>query len=112
MSPIYYEWYYLDDVPAIYAPPTVAVPANYVIPYISISYNTAGTIATLTITQPTTTAASFGGALAGTGSFSDPDFVINTNTTTAVISGLTPGMTYTMRIRAYSGSNQTGTYGD
>jgi len=112
MSPIYYEWYYLDDVPATYAPPTVAVPANYVIPYISISYNAAGTIATLTITQPTTTAASFGGALAGTGSFSDPDFVINTNTTTAVINGLTPGMTYTMRIRAYSGSNQTGTYGD
>ena len=51
MSPIYYEWYYLDDVPATYAPPTVSVPANYIIPYISISYNTAGTIATLTITQ-------------------------------------------------------------
>jgi hypothetical protein len=95
-----------------YNPPSVATPANYAIPYVSISYNATGTIATLTITQPTTTAASFGGELTSTGSFGSPDFLINTNTTTAVISGLTPGITYSMRIRAYSSSNQTGTYGD
>lgn len=112
MSPVYYDWFSMNgSILDTYTPPNTSDPANYVIPYVAITYNSAGTVATLYISQTNVPALSFGGALAGTSSFNDPDFVINTNTTTAVISGLTPGAVYTLRLRAYSGSGQTGTYG-
>ena len=94
-----------------YTPPNASDPANYAIPYVAISYNAAGTSATLTIAPSTITPGSYGGSLAGTSTFNDPDHVMNSNNSTITINGLTPGMIYTMRIRAYSGSNQTGTYG-
>lgn len=113
MSPIYYDYYYLNGSTLdTYSPPTVPTPASLKIPYVAITYNAAGTSATLNITVPTTTPGSYGGSLAGTSTFNDPDFVINTTSPTYTINGLTPGMTYSMRLRAYSGVNATGTYGD
>lgn len=95
-----------------YSPATVPVPANYEIPGISIVYNSTGTSATITVVSPLTTPGSYGGSVAGTGSFNDPDFVINDADGIFTLSPLTPGSTYTLRIRAYSGANSTGTYGN
>lgn len=116
MSPIY-DWYTttiygsaLDSAPtgenAIYNIPSVT----------SITYNAAGTIATVTVANPTIgVAQSFGGAVAGSGTFNDPDFVINSSSNTFTIGSIsypmTPGANYYMRIRAYSGTGQTGQYG-
>lgn len=109
---IQYGWNSMNGaVMDTYTAPTVPIPANYIIPYISVTYNAAGTSATLTITPPTTTPGSYGGS-ATSRTFNDPDFIIATNTTTYTINGLTPGQTYSLRIRAWSGANQTGTYGD
>lgn len=101
----------------IYHAPTVLDPANYKIPYISITYNATGTSATILITPPASSPLSYGGAVAGTGSFNDPDFVINFNAQfgyelSHTVNGLIPGSLYSLRLRAYSGSNQTGTYGE
>lgn len=114
MSPRYEYWYINGggDPLDTYSPPTITEPADYKISSISISYNSAGTSATITVTPPTTTPGSYGGSVAGTGTFNDPDFVINDNDGTFTISPLTPGSLYSVRIRAYSGVNQTGTYGD
>jgi len=112
MSPVYYQSYYLNGSALdTYTPPNVNDPANYKIPYIAISYNAAGTSATLTVTSPVTTPASYGGS-ATSYTFNDPDFVINDADGVFTLSPLTPGQTYTLRIRAYSGANSTGTYGD
>lgn len=111
---IQYGWNSMNGaVMDTYTAPTVPIPANYIIPYISVTYNAAGTSATLTITPPTTTPGSYGGsATSPSRTFNDPDFIIATNTTTYTINGLTPGQTYSLRVRAWSGANQTGTYGD
>lgn len=113
MSPIAYDYYYMNGSSFdTYNPPTSTTPANYKIPGITITYNTAGTSATVIVTPPITTPGSYGGSVAGTGTFNDPDFVINDADGNFTISPLTPGSIYTLRIRAYSGANQTGTYGD
>lgn len=107
-SMIYYDWYSLDTV---YDPSTAPVPANFQIPYIAVSYNDAGTSATLTITTPNAGAESYGGSLT-LYSFNDPYRVVNSNSSPITITGLTPGTTYSLRIRAYSQLNQTGVHGD
>jgi hypothetical protein len=112
MSPIYYEPYYMNgSFLDTYVPPNTGNPANYRIPYIAVSYNAAGTSATLTIAPSTSTPGSYSGA-ATSYTFNDPDFVINTNTNTYTITGMTPGVTYSLRIRAWTGANQSGSYGD
>lgn len=117
MSPILYQWFYANGG-AIdnYDPATVPVPANYKIPSVKITYNTTGTGAIIVFTAPTATAGSYGGAIAsvsGFNGFSDLDYrVINVNSNTYTASGLIPGKTYYLRVRAYSGPNQTGTYGE
>ena len=100
----------------IYSAPTNSVPANYLISYASIAYNAEGTIATVTVTPPSGIVGSYGGSVAGSGSFSDPDFIINSNSNVFTIGSsllpMTPGSNYYMRVRAYSGANSTGTSGD
>jgi hypothetical protein len=100
----------------IYSAPTNSVPANYLISYASITYNAEGTIATVTVTPPSGIVGSYGGSVAGSGSFSDPDFIINSNSNVFTIGSsllpMTPGSNYYMRVRAYSGANSTGTSGD
>ena len=114
-----YDYYYTTVYGAYldtYNAPSASIPANYLISYASISYNTEGTIATVVVTPPSVSVGSYGGSVAGTGSFNDPDFVINSNSNTftvgSLISPLVPGTNYYMRLRAYSGAGSTGTYGD
>jgi len=116
MSPIYDYWTTTIYGSALDSAPT-GENAVYNIPSVtSISYNAAGTIATVTVANPTFgVAQSFGGSVAGLGTFNDPDFVINSATNTFTIGSIaypmTPGANYYMRIRAYSGAGQTGQYG-
>ena len=114
-----YDYYYTTVYGAYldtYNAPTASNPANYLISYASISYNTEGTIATVVVTPPSGPVGSYGGSVAGSGSFNDPDFIINSNSNTftigSLISPLVPGTNYYMRLRAYSGTNSTGTVGD
>ncbi|MEY4331283.1 MAG: hypothetical protein RLZZ196_21 [Bacteroidota bacterium] len=102
-------WY---DVDTSYSTPTAPVPADYLIPWVAITPNSNGTSAVISVGSSVATPASYGGSVAGTGSFNDPDFVINTSSMPYTLNGLTPGSNYVLRIRAYSGSGQTGTYGE
>lgn len=86
-----------------YTPPTAPTPSDYAIPWISIATNAAGTQATITAGPTTVTPTVFGGAVTSY-SFNDPDFVINTSSTPYVINGLTPGKSYSIRLRAGNGS--------
>lgn len=119
MCPVDYNYWYntiygtqLDT----YTVPTNPVPADYLLSYASVAYNTQGTIATVTVSPPVGIVGSYGGSVAGSGSFNDPDFVINSSSNVFTIgsslSPMTPGASYYMRLRAYSGANATGTYGD
>lgn len=115
MSPVYYNHWYVNgggDPLDTYSAPTATEPADYKISSISVVYNSTGTSATITVTPPNTIPASYGGSVAGTGSFNDPDFVINDADGVFTLSPLTPGSTYSLRVRAYSGANATGSYGD
>jgi len=114
MTPIDYNYWYANGSGSIdsYSPPTATTPANLKIPAINIAYAANGTSATVTVISPTTTPGSYGGAVAGSATFNDPDLVINDNDGVFTLSPLTPGSLYTLRIRAYTGANQTGTYGD
>jgi hypothetical protein len=105
----FYDWYMIDG--ESYSAPTASVPANYNIPWVTIE-TTSTTTAIIKVGASTTTPGSYGGAIAGSSSFNDPDFVVNTATMPYNLSGLNPGSTYTLRLRAYSGSNATGTYGE
>lgn len=105
----FYDWYMIDG--ESYSTPTASVPANYNIPWVTIE-TTSTTTAIIKVGASTTTPGSYGGAIAGSSSFNDPDFVVNTATMPYNLSGLNPGSTYTLRLRAYSGSNATGTYGE
>jgi len=105
----YYEYYDIGDS---YTTPTASVPANYLIPWIIIAPNAAGTSITISVGSSISTPGSYGGSIAGSGTFNDPDFVINTNTMPYTLNGLTPGSTYSIRLRAWSGAGQTGTYGE
>lgn len=104
----YYEWYQLDSA---YETPTIPTPEQFKIPFVSIKYNSTTSV-TITVSQPPASPGSYGGSIAGTGSFNDPDFVINSTNNIITINGMTAGRSYSLRIRAYSGPNATGTYGD
>jgi hypothetical protein len=117
MSPVYYEYYSVNGSSwDTYDPATAPTPANLKISSVLISYNSSGTIATVTVVPPLGTAGSYGGSVAGSSTFNDPDFVVNSNSNVFTIGSsqfpLTPGSVYKLRIRAYSGSNQSGFYGD
>ena len=97
---------------------TYSVPADYTIPWISVE-TTSLTAIKIIIKHPTAAPGSFGGAITSY-TFNDPDFVfpvsgdtivVSTDRTTITKSGLIPGTLYDIRVRAYSGASQAGTYG-
>lgn len=111
------DWNYYtlaDDGGAIdtYSPATAPLPSNYQIFWVNVTPNATGTSATIEVGSPISVPGSYGGAIAGSSTFNDPDFVINTASMPYTITGTTPGATYTLRLRAYSGANSTGVYGD
>lgn len=117
MSPISPDYYYVNGSTwDSYDPATAPTPANLKISSILVSYNSTGTIATVTVVPPLGTAGSYGGSVAGESTFNDPDFVISSNTNVftigSIASPMTPGMVYKLRIRAYAGSSLSGFYGD
>jgi len=117
MSPIAYEYYSVNGSTwDTYNAPTVPNPADFKISSLSVSYNVLGTIATVTVTPPNVIVGSYGGSVAGTSTFNDPDYVINSTSNTFTIGSmaapLTPGAVYKLRVRAHSGANSTGTHGD
>lgn len=105
----YWDWYMIDG--ESYNAPTAPVPADYNIPWITVE-TTSSTTIVISAGTPTAIPGTYGGSIAGTSTFNDPDFVINTATVPYTLTGLTPGLTYTLRLRAWSGANATGTYGE
>ena len=104
----YYEWYMLDG--ESYSPPTAVTPAQLKIPFVSVKPISTTSI-TIEISPPSATPASYGGS--GTShSILDPDFIVNSTSNIVTINNLIPGKRYDLRIRAYTGANATGTYGD
>jgi hypothetical protein len=94
-----------------YTAPTASVPADYNIPWITVE-TASPTSIIIKAGAPTASVGTYGGSIAGTSTFNDPDFIINTATLPYTLTGLTPGATYKLRIRAWSGANATGTYGE
>ena len=97
---------------------TAPVPADYTIPWISIE-TTSLTAIKIIIKHPVATPGSFGGS-ASMFNINDPDIVFPTGSdvvssvagqTTISKSGLVPGATYRIRVRAYSGASFTGVTG-
>ena len=93
-----------------YSSPTATTPADLKIPWISIQ-TTSPTRAVITLGTPSVTPGSYGGS-GTTYTHNDPDFVFTTTSGTHVREGLIPGQKYSVRARAYTGANATGTYGD
>lgn len=109
----YYAQYMLDG--ESYSPPTDPTPANYNIPFMSVIMNSS-TDVTIVAGTPSLTPGSYAGAISTLSNFnaiSDLDYH-SLNDADGLInkSGLTPGQTYYIRLRAYSGANATGTYGE
>ena len=96
-----------DTVGDTYYPPTSA---NLTIPYATV-LPTSTTSITFIAQSSLANAGSYGGAITSY-SFNDPDFVINESLGVFNKTGLTPGVSYTLRIRAYANANQTGAYGE
>ncbi len=94
----------------VYAVPTYATPANLKIPYIIVQ-TTSPTRAVITLGTPSATPGSYGGS-GTTYTHNDPDFVFTTTNGVYVRENLTPGATYSVRARAWSGAGATGTFGE
>ena len=109
----FYDWYMLDGEG--YSPPTVSVPANYNIPFVSVIV-TSSTEATIVAGSPTTTPLSYSGTASTEPNFSGFSAIDHRPFTNAdgivFLTGLLPGIKYYLRIRAHSGANATGTYGE
>lgn len=88
-----------------YTAPTAPTPSDYAIPWISIQTNTAGTAATVTAGSTNISATTFEGAYSTSG-FSNlySTFSINTSSLPYTITGLTPGTSYSIRLRAGNGT--------
>lgn len=92
-------------------PATTTGGANYTIPWIYIN-PTSTTAISVIIMTPATTPGSYAGVIYSSGSTpSDPDFTFTDTNGIFSKTGLTPGTTYTIRARCYSGSTGNGTYG-
>ncbi len=105
----YYD-YYTTFNGETYSPPTAPTPADLKIPWISIQ-TTSPTRAVITLGTPSVTPGSYAGN-GTTYSHNDPDFVFTTTSGIHVRENLIPGQRYSVRARAYSGANATGTYGE
>jgi hypothetical protein len=112
MSPWLPEWYMINGG---YTAPTAAVPANYTIPFVSVIV-TSPTEATIVAGSPTTTPGSYSGVASTSGNFSGFSAIDHRPFTNAdgivFLTGLLPGTKYYLRVRAHSGTNATGTYGE
>ena len=92
-------------------PATTTGGANYTIPWIHINPTSTTEISVIIMT-PATTPGSYAGVIYSSGSTpSDPDFTFTDANGIFSKTGLTPGQTYTIRARCYSGSTGNGTYG-
>jgi len=112
MSPWLPEWYMINGG---YTTPTAAVPANYTIPFVSVIV-TSPTEATIVAGTPTTTPLSYSGTASTESNFSGFSAIDHRPFTNAdgivFLTGLLPGIKYYLRVRAHSGTNATGTYGE
>ena len=110
MSPLIYgdRWWMVPD--ESYSTPTAPTPEQLKIPWISVQ-TTSPTRAVITLGTPSVTPGSYGGS-GTTYTHNDPDFVFTTTSGIHVRENLIPGQRYSVRARAYSGPNATGTYGD
>lgn len=93
-----------------FLPIPTPVPGTLVIPWISIQ-TTSTTRAVITLGTPTQAPGSYAGSAVSTGTFNDPDFTFTTSSGVHVRENLIPGAKYTVRARAYTGANATGTSG-
>jgi hypothetical protein len=98
-----------------YTTPTAAVPADYTIPFVSVIV-TSPTEATIVAGSPTTIPGSYSGVASTSGNFSGFSAIDHRPFTNAdgivFLTGLLPGTKYYLRVRAHSGTNATGTYGE
>lgn len=112
MSPWLPEWYMINGG---YTAPTAPVPANYTIPFVSVIV-TSPTEATIVAGSPTTNPGSYSGVASTSGNFSGFSAIDHRPFTNAdgivFLTGLLPGIKYYLRVRAHSGTNATGTYGE
>jgi hypothetical protein len=112
MSPWYPEWYMINGG---YTAPTDPVPANYTIPFVSVIV-TSPTEATIVAGSPTTIPGSYSGTASTEANFSGFSAIDHRPFTDAdgivFLTGLLPGIKYYLRVRAHSGTNATGTYGE
>ena len=113
MSPWIPSWYMIDG--GGYTEPTASVPADFTIPFVSVIV-TSPTEATIVAGSPTTNPGSYSGVASTSGNFSgfsaidhrpftNPDGIV-------FLTALIPGAKYYLRVRAHSGVNATGTYGE
>lgn len=111
MSPEIYgdRWWSIPN--ETYTAPTSINPSDLKIPWVSIT-PISTTSALIRFGVPPVTPGSYAGSAAGSGTFNDPDFVFTTSSTTYTVANLSPGSSYYVRARAYSGSGATGTYGE
>ena len=98
-----------------YTSPTDPVPANYTIPFVSVIV-TSPTEATIVAGPTTTTPGSYSGVASTSGNFNGFSAIDHRPFTDAdgivFLTGLLPGIKYYLRVRAHSGTNATGTYGE
>jgi hypothetical protein len=103
-----YAYDYWDNS---FLPRPKPAPGNLVIPWVDVQI-TSLTRAVIVLGTPTGSTGSYSGDVTSTGSFSFPDFAFTSTSGVYVREGLTPGKTYYLRGRAWSGAGQTGSYGD
>lgn len=112
MSPWLPEWYMINGG---YTEPTASVPASFKIPFVSVVV-TSPTQITIIAGSPTTTPGSYSGTASTEPNFNGAvalDHKTFTDTDGIVsLTGLIPGTKYSLRVRAHSGADATGTYGE
>jgi hypothetical protein len=120
MSPIAPDWFMWDGT---YSTPTRVNPLDLQIPWLNVS-TTSETEAVWLVLPPDVSPGSYTGAIADmttllalpqyiqAASASYTLFPFTDNINLGTITGLTPGKTYTLRIRAHSSASGGGTYGE
>ena len=120
MTPRDPDWFMWDGT---YSTPTVVNPANLQIPWLNVS-TTSETEAVWLVLPPDVSPGSYTGAVADmttllalpqyiqAASASYTLFPFTDNINLGTITGLTPGKTYTLRIRAHTSANGGGTFGE
>lgn len=120
MTPREPDWFMWDGT---YSTPTAVNPANLQIPWLNVS-TTSETEAVWLVLPPDVSPGSYTGAVADmttllalpqyiqAASASYTLFPFTDNINLGTITGLTPGKTYTLRIRAHTSANGGGTFGE